>query len=351
MTTLDRRSTTRWLTAATFLTLAGASLSASAGKLTPPSLASNPIVSPTVVDDGQLKTTAPVLGSRSSKPSGGFVLNPVCVTAKEVVVGTAQYQHSKWRIVCPDDGKAIVNGSAYTTEDKLMVTQRGGLSPATVSLRFAGGNGVAPFTRVLCYAKLAGGQTLPGVMEVPAKGTLPGVCRAKVMGTWVAFDDWGVFKYASSGLASTDGWWSPGASWSTTTTDLPLYSYAPPKREVLCRAKDPNSALFLPGELVQSGTGRSCRVFGSSSGFTTVSSFEIYVAHTQNSHPFVPTVAKTKANWSWSTGVLVHDGGSDATRVYACTVPNFDRIGWVKRSEGICRTGDKTATSFKLLTK
>jgi len=289
-----------------------------AGTLVSPQLRSRPIVRPHTVQNGLLKTNAPVLGIRTPKARGGYTLNPVCLANGKVYVGTVEYQYSKFRVACPFNGKTIYNGSDYVAEDGHMIRQRGRLSTATLTYRM-GTTG----KRVICYGRV-GNNVVPGWMDEPDPGTVPAACNVEVFGQSFAATDYGVFKYKDhASLPATEGWWTMSNT-KVGESDIPLTAFKLPiGGGYVCRAKQ--GSIYYPGTVIESAGNYRCQA-RTPNGPVSMASFSLYIAPRRNPQPALPYSTSLANSHNYGRGLNVNNSSMP---VYLCKQYGTKLLGYV----------------------
>jgi hypothetical protein len=282
---------------------------ASAGTLERVQWKKNPIVSPSHVANGQLKDSAPFVGVRTPKPSGGYTLNPVCRAGTKIYVGTVKYEHSKFRVLCPNGGEVAVNRNDYTTEPKQVIQQRGRLSLATLTFKYGNGQ-----QRVICYGKV-GDQRVPGWMDVPEPDTVPDACNVQVFGQTFAATDYGVFKDRRPGtLPSGNGWWRMDDR-NYNTSNLPILTYKMPAVAGygrLCRGKQ--GTAWWPGKLERVGDNYVCKI-RTVGGVKSATTFDIFLAPANAPRPAMTAGGRSGSKQDWNRGLNVN---SSSIPAYLC---------------------------------
>lgn len=274
---------------------------AAAGTLPRVQWRERPIVSPSKVANGQLKDTAPFLGIRTPKNTGGYTLNPVCKVGAKIFVGRVEYDHPKYRVVCPEGGEVAVNHTAYTTEPKQIIEQRGRLSLASLTYKYGNGQ-----QRIICYGKVAN-QKVPGWMDVPEPGTVPEACNVQVFGTTVPATDYGVFKHKNPGaLPTRNGWWTMSNN-DYRESNLPIFAYklsVTAGRGVLCRGKQ--GTVYWPGKLELKNNRYKCKIY-TTGGPQVSTQFDVFLAPAKTKRPFMSTGSRQGHRQDWDRGLNMNN--------------------------------------------
>lgn len=289
-----------------------------AGTLVPPKLVHEPVVPTNTVENNRLKTTAPVLGVRTPKNSGGYTLNPVCLGNFKVYTGSVAYQYYKWRVKCPNGARAVTNGSAYTTEDKHIIQQRGSLSVATLTYRGSG-----DLQRVVCYGRV-GGNVIPGWMDVPDPGEIPQACNVEIWGTSVPATDYGVFKYANPGsFPNGNGWW-PMSNTSSTASAVPIYAHKTmtPHEGRLCRGRV--GSIYYPGTMKEQSNRWKCHM-RTPNGPAVTTNFQLYL-NPRTPRAWMTSGNQTASTIAWNRGLNVNTGSMP---IYLCRQHSTKLYGMV----------------------
>jgi hypothetical protein len=281
MNRLIRRPTALLLPASLAVAALALPSTATAGTLPPLKWRSNPVVPASQVSGGKLRPSTSIVGAKGKNPSGQETVNPACLSGGKIYTGSVKKVKGKWRVTCPNFGKAAINADKYTTDAYSNIVQRPGLSVTTVTYRYG-----ASGRRVLCYAELSG-QMVPGWMELPEAGKAPQACNLEVFGSSVPITkNFGVFKYKNAGQmpSAGAGWWDMDTD-RVVDSDIPIYAFGLPETDdkVICRSRAHNQT-SLPGTLERIGSRYVCRV-RTGGGTDDRDSFSLLVAPDSKKQP------------------------------------------------------------------
>ena len=264
-------------------------------------------------------------------------------------VGTTQAleydaTHKRWALVCPNGGEVVTNDKRdFFSRSKAGVKARGSMHPLTATYIKNGKR------RILCLATLPNEQSIPGYMDVPARGQIPSKCKIKFGGKLVGVANWRVFEgNTSTNMPRYNTWWSVGNRFPSGALS-PLFSaHVPGGGPLLCRGFDRTTGQGHPGVLF----GHKCRI-----------SINVWTPQHTNEPKQVDTkafafyLAQRNPGLRWSapttsipSDALNFNAGNNLKpgSLFACRRSGSDKLGYVRG--GRCRIPGSTATGpFRVL--
>ncbi len=261
---------------------------------------------------------------------------------------TLEYRSNlkRWAITCPNGAEVVTSDkSKFFARSKAGVKSRGSLHPLTATYVRNGQR------RILCLASMPNEQSIPGFMDVPARGQIPSECKIKFGGNLVGVKDWRVFEgLTSTAMSKYNTWWAAGSSMPPNAT-LPLFTQTISGNQLLCSGIDRASGKGHPGVV----SGGKCLI---SANFWTVQ-------HTNEpkqivSDAFFLYLAQRNPAATWSSaGTVVPSDALDfnkvnnrsSAEVFACRRSPTGKLGYIGgRRNPECKIPGSTETGpFQVL--
>jgi hypothetical protein len=250
----------------------------------------------------------------------------------------------RWALFCENGGQLLVaDRSDFFARSKAGVKKRGSINPLTATYIKNGKR------RILCMAMLPNEQSIPGYMDIPARGRVPSKCKIKFGGNVVGVPKWRVYEgNTSTPMPRYNTWWSVGERMVAGSLSPLFAARVPGGGPMLCRGVDRHTGMAHPGVL----SGHKCLI---SVNYWTPQHTNEPAQVLRESFAFYLEQRNPGLKWSRPLTTVPSDAlnfnaGNNHSpgSVYACRRSGSDKLGYVRG--GQCRVPGSTDTGpFRVL--